>query len=142
MAFREKLAWLSLLGIVLTCGAYFALAAQLPVHDMAGTASHIALLGTALAAQALIVGIASAAVAIHARREANAPADERDRTIARRGAAIAYFVLLIGMILVGMVMPMRETGWAIIDAALFVIAVGEVVRYAAIILGYRRGSHG
>lgn len=142
MAFREKIAWLCLTAMVLAYGAYFTLAAQLAAQGVDRTPAFIALLGVVLGAQALVVIVASIAMALQSRREAQAPADERDRAIARRGAASAYYVLLIGMILVGCVMPFRDRGWVIINAALFMLALAEIVRYAIIVASYRRGWHG
>jgi len=63
--------------------------------------------------------------------------DERDRAIDARATRIAYFVMLTGMILVGMVMPFGNSGWQIVNSALFVIVVAETTRYALIVAGYR-----
>lgn len=77
-----------------------------------------------------------------ATREANAPADERDRAIDRRAANVAYYVLLIGMILVAVVMPFSAPAWKIVNAGLAAIVTAEVVRHVLILLSYRRGWHG
>lgn len=67
--------------------------------------------------------------------------DERDRAIDGRATRTAYFVMLTGMILVGVVMPFSDTGWKITNTALFAIVLAETVRYALIVLGYRRMPH-
>jgi hypothetical protein len=82
------------------------------------------------------------AIAVASGRDASAPADERDRAIARRGASIAYFVLMIGVIVVGCVMPFSHHGWEIINAALLALVTAEIVRYGTVVLSYRRGWHG
>ena len=45
---------------------------------------------------------------------------------------------MAGMILVGVVMPFTESGWAITNAALFMIIVAEVVYYGIVVFSYRR----
>lgn len=64
--------------------------------------------------------------------------DERDRAIDGRATRTAYFVILTGMIVVGVVMPFGDTGWKITNTALFAIVLAETVRYALIVTGYRR----
>lgn len=64
--------------------------------------------------------------------------DERDRAIDARATRIAYFVMLTGLIVVGVVMPFSDTGWKITNAALFAIVLAETVRHALIAMGYRR----
>lgn len=72
----------------------------------------------------------------------HAPADERDRAIGRRSAASAYYVLLVGMILVGIVMPLEYAGLRLVNAALAAIVSAEMFRFAITVLSYRRGWHG
>lgn len=64
--------------------------------------------------------------------------DERDRAIDGRATRTAYFVMLTGMIVVGVVMPFSDTGWKITNTALFAIVLAETVRYTLIVMGYRR----
>src|SRR3546814_14062614 len=92
--------------------------------------------------QAFVVAIVSAVLAIRGRREAQAKPDERDRAIARRGASAAYFVLMVGMILVGVVMPFGDPRWKITNAALLALVIAEATRYILVIVSYRRGWHG
>jgi len=56
----------------------------------------------------------------------------------RRSTTFAYYVLIFGMIQVGVVMPFTSSGWTIINAALFTIVAAEVVRYGVMVLSYRR----
>ena len=142
MAFREKLAWSSLVAMIVAYGAYFVLAAPLIARGDATLPAFAWLIGGVLAAQCLVEIVARIAVAIHAGREALAAADERDRAIARRGAAHAYFLLVIGMLLVGCALPFVEAGPLLLNAALFALFVAEATRYGTIVHSYRRGWHG
>jgi hypothetical protein len=138
MAWREKQAWLALSVMVLAYGAYFALVAgsQRSMLDM------LLLFGGVAVAQAIVMIIGSIVLAARAGDEARGKADERDRAIDRRGTRIAYFVLLTGMIVVGVVMPFSNQGWQISNAALLALVVAEIVRYGVVVTSYRRGWHG
>lgn len=73
------------------------------------------------------------------RHEAGEPLleDERDRAIDGRATRTAYFVMLTGLIVVGMVMPFNNNGWKLVNSALLFIVLAETVRYALILIGYR-----
>lgn len=64
--------------------------------------------------------------------------DERDQAIDGRATRAAYFLLITGMIVVGVVMPFGDSGWKIINSALLFIVAAETLRYTLIVLGYRR----
>jgi hypothetical protein len=55
-----------------------------------------------------------------------------------RSIRSAYYLLIVGMILVGCVMPFHSSGWAIINAALFMIVAAELVHYSVVVFSYRR----
>lgn len=67
--------------------------------------------------------------------------DERDRFIEQRSLKSAYCVLMAGIIYTGMMMPFTHDGWEIVHAALFAIAVAEIVRCWIVLIGYRKGWH-
>ncbi|MHA0329056.1 hypothetical protein [Sphingomonas melonis] len=138
MAWREKQAWLALSVMVVAYAAYFALvtASERSMLDM------LLLFGGVAIAQAVIMIVGSILLAVQAGKEARAKADERDRAIDRRGTRIAYFVLLTGMIVVGVVMPFSKQGWQISNAALLALVASEIVRYGVVVASYRRGWHG
>lgn len=145
MAFKEKLAWVTLGSMLIAYTIYFSLlATKFDPSEPAGprTLHMLLLFGAVTIVQAIVVIIASAALAIRARREGQAKPDERDRAIARRGASAGYFVLMVGMILVGVVMPFGDPRWKITNAALLALVIAEATRYVLIILSYRRGWHG
>lgn len=138
MAWREKQAWLALSVMVVAYGVYFALVAE----ERRSMLAMLLLFGGVAIAQVVVMIVGSIVLAARAGKEARARADERDRAIDRRSARIAYFVLLIGMIIVGVVMPFSEQGWRISNAALLALVVAEVVRYGVVVVSYRRGWNG
>lgn len=147
MPYREKSAWVAVAGMVVGYGGYFAVVATLPPQIIGGDPPGMvlklfALLTAATIVRLLILGAGTLAIRASSPADARAPADERDRAIAGRSAAIAYYVMMTGMVLVGMVMPFSARGWAIVNAALFAIVVAELARYGTIIAAYRRGWHG
>lgn len=64
--------------------------------------------------------------------------DDRDRAIDARATRVGYFVMLTAMLLVGVVMPFGQSGWAITNAALFFVVLTETLVSALIVLAYRR----
>lgn len=138
MAWREKQAWLALSVMVVAYGAYFSMvtASEQSMLDM------LLLFGGVAIAQAVVMIVGSTLLAVQAGKEARAKADERDRAIDRRGTRIAYFVLLTGMIVVGVIMPFSKQGWQITNAALLALVAAEIVRYGVVVASYRRGWHG
>lgn len=142
MAFKEKLAWVTLGSMLIAYGAYFAKLASAARAGPPPMMNMLIWFAGITIAQVIAIAIVTAVLAILAQREANAPADERDRAIARRAGNSAYYVLMVGVILVGVVMPFSEPAWKIINAALLSLVVAEAVRYILIILSYRRGWHG
>jgi uncharacterized membrane protein len=142
MAFKEKIAWVSLATMIVAYGVYFAMLASAARTGPPPVVHMLVLFAGVTVAQVIVIAIVTAVLAVLAHRDANAPADERDRAIGRRAANIAYYVLMVGMILVGVVMPFSEPGWKIINAALGALVIAEAMRYGLVILSYRRGWHG
>ncbi len=137
MPYREKTAWLALVAIAVTFGPYFAIAA----HDRADAVPDLHQLGLfALVAivQAAIMIVGHIVLAIASPGDARTPPDERDRAITSRSITFAYYALIAGMIVVGCVMPFNSSGWAIINGAIAMIVVAEVVHYGVIVVNYRR----
>lgn len=142
MAFREKMAWLTLGTMLVAYGVYFGIvgpAVRFGEDRMLDIIWSFGLVATAHAV-AMIVG--AIAIAVTATKEAQARADERDRAIARRGATIGYYMLTAGMILVGVVMPFSEPPWKIVNTALLAIVLAGTVCQAVVLISYRRGWHG
>lgn len=143
MPFREKTAWIAVAAMGIAYSGYFIAVTVAPrsgePHD---TLTLLAFFALASAVRLLILGVAMLVVRAQSPADARFPADERDRAIAARSTAIAYWVLMTGMILVGIVMPFTDHGRAITNAALFWLVAAEIVRYGAAIAAYRRGWHG
>ncbi|GGO97450.1 hypothetical protein [Stakelama pacifica] len=145
MAYREKLAWLTLAVMLMTYSVYFLMVALwiAPAPPQGAAMLHMLVLFAGVTVvQAVLVAIGAALLAVRARADGEERADERDRAIARRGTHIAYYVLMTGMVLVGLVMPFGEARWKIVNAALLALVLAEATRHAVVVLSYKRGWHG
>jgi hypothetical protein len=137
MAFREKIAWVAFLSTVLIWGAFFVILALTP-HGVRG----LAMLGpfiVATVAQAAVMIAAATIWAIGAPKEANAPADERDRAVGRRATGIAYFTLILGVVAVIVWLHFGLHGPDTIFALAGAFILAEAVRFGATALSYRKG---
>jgi hypothetical protein len=139
MPYREKTAWLSLIAMAVAFGPYFAIVVA-SSHSRPSEASvrQLGLFAVAAIAQMAILGLGHLYLRRGSAEEARTPPDERDVAIMRRSISLAYYVLIGGMILVGCVMPFNSSGWAIINAALVMIVLAEVVHYGVVVVSYRR----
>ena len=142
MAFREKTAWLELVTMLVAYGVYVGIVGPAAGFGEERMLDIVWSFGPVAAAHAIAVIVGAIFIAVTARKEAEARADERDRAIARRGATIGYYMLIAGMIVVGGIMPFSEPPWMIVNAALFAIVLAETVNNAVILISYRRGWHG
>jgi hypothetical protein len=140
MAYREKLAALYFAAMALPYAVYFAIVASRPPEPR--LIDMLWLFGAVACVHALIAGFGSLAIRIQAGKDGAARPDERDRAIARRGASIAYIVLLVGMIVVGVGMPFTESPGKIVNTALLAIVLAELTHNGLILFSYRRGWHG
>jgi uncharacterized membrane protein len=142
MAFREKIAWLTLATMLVAYIVYFGFVGPAVGFGERRMLDIVWSFGPVAAAHAIAVIAGAIFIAVTAKKEARARADERDRAIARRGATIGYYVLIVGMIVVGAIMPFTEPAWKIVNAALLAIVLAEIVNNAVVLLSYRRGWHG
>lgn len=139
MAYREKIGWLSLIAMALTFGPYFALVAMHVYPDAAlPDVRQLILFGVTTVAQAFIIGVGHLYFRRSSPDDARMPPDERDRAIMQRSVSSAYYVLIAGMIMVGVMMPFNSSGWKIVNAALFMIVAAEIVRHGVGVASYRR----
>jgi hypothetical protein len=139
MAYREKIAWLSLFAMAVTFGPYFASSAGASrLNGHGPNLRQLELYAVAAVLQMLILGGGRLWLRRQAGGEAGAAPDERDRAIDYRSIRFAYAALIAGMVLVGCVMPFQSSGWSIINAALFMIVAAEVVHYGVVVFSYRR----
>ncbi|HUY79170.1 MAG TPA: hypothetical protein VMV29_20550 [Ktedonobacterales bacterium] len=122
-----------------TFGPYFAVVASgvLP-REALPNVRQLGLFAVVAVAQGIIQGIGYLYFSRVSPQEVRTPPDERDRAIMRRSISVAYYVLIAGMIEVGVIMPFTSSGWTIINAALFTIVAAEIVRCGVIVVSYRR----
>jgi len=136
MSSLQKRAWLALWSMCPVYCVYFAIQIGFPDRlttflERIGCLAVVA----SIHAVAYVVGLL-----VIKQHEAGEPLleDERDRAIDGRATRTAYFILLTGMIVVGMVMPFNNGSWKLVNTALLAIVLAETVRYALILIGYRR----
>ena len=139
MTFREKIDWLTLGVVALAFGWY---AAVFP-WGLTGTpalAAQGGLLSVVAIAITAVLTLAAIALAIHRPRDANAPADERDRSITRRAATRAYYVLIVGAVCCFALGYWTADLATVLNGLLASIVVAELVRLAGQVGAYRRGE--
>ena len=138
MPYREKVAWLSLLSILVVFIPYFTWSAMHPPGPEIPNFKQMAFYAVASLSWAAILGVGHLVLRSSSRVEAKLPMDERDIAIAHKARGYAYGVLITGMILVGGFMPFTNGGWEIANTAFFMIVLAEAVFSACIIRAYRR----
>jgi hypothetical protein len=137
MAYREKIAWLSLGSLAIAFVPYFTIVATKTPPETR-LIPQLELYTIAVAVQLLILGAGYWYFRRQSPLDAATPPDERDVAIANRSTTVAYNVLIAGTILVGCIMPFGSRGFTIVNAAFFAIIVAQVVRYSVAAAGYRR----
>lgn len=141
MNFREKTAWLNVIAMAAAYTLYFGL--LLSGHPAGREVFPMLwLFGSVAVAHAVTVIVGTIILSAQAPKSERARADERDRAIRRRGAAAAYYVLLVGMMVVGVYMPFVESGVALANCGLLAIVLAELVNSVVVLMSYRRGWHG
>lgn len=126
--------WVAALALVFT--AYFVAVA---LQGDASFLEQVSLLGAALGTLGVVALVATFGP-LRRTDQAEISNDERDRSIESRASASAYRVLIGGMILVGCVLPFSRSGWDIVNPALAVIALSEIVHHGLVAWAYRRGG--
>jgi len=135
MSSGESRAWLSLWGMCPPYLIYFVV--QLAAPGWPGTVlGRFGLLAAAACTHAAVYGVGLSVLKRRERGE-GLLTDERDRAIDARGTRAAYFVLLAGTVMVGMVMPFGQSGWKVVNTALLAIVSAETLRNIMIVAGYR-----
>jgi hypothetical protein len=140
MLARERFAWVWLVSLVVVLGSYLVAVAAAPAwFEALGHAQRIGMLAIPLGLLG-VIALATHGLSWLGRKDrvAGEP-DERDRAIELRASHVAYHVLMAGMVIVGCVMPFSDSGWQLVHAALFFIAVAELTHSGLIVAGYRRG---
>ncbi|MBY0421480.1 MAG: DUF2178 domain-containing protein [Parvularculaceae bacterium] len=136
MAAFEKRAWLKLFSMGPAYAVYFAIQ-RLHPEWLATMLDRISVLAAVACVHAAIYVIGLLAIKAGERGEPLV-ADERDHAIDGRSSRAAYYLMIFGVILVGMVLPFDKSGWEIVNSALAVIVAAETLRSLLTIAGYRR----
>ncbi|MFD3165234.1 hypothetical protein [Herpetosiphon sp. NSE202] len=137
MAYREKTAWLSLIALAVAFGPYFALTVISPPDNTLPNLSQLGFFGIASVIRMLILGGGYLYLRHNSPKADRMPLDERDRAISQRSITAAYYVLMAGMLIVGMIMPFNQSGWTLVNSALLMIVLAEVVCGSIVVLSYR-----
>mgnify|MGYP001618962471 CR=1 FL=1 len=139
MTFREKIDWLTLAVIALAFG-WYAIVFPWGLTGTPALAVQGGMLIVVAIAMTLVLTVASVALAIHRPRDANAPADERDRDITRRATSRAYYVLIVGAICCFALGYWTGDLATVLNGLLASIVVAELVRLASQVSAYRTGA--
>ena len=138
MPYREKTAWLSLIAMAVTFGPYFAIVAAGSHERELPNFPQLALYAAVAIVLLLVLGAGHLVLRHYSPDEWRIPPDERDRAILNRSIRSAYYVLMLGMIQVGCIMPFTQKGWDIVHATIFMIVAAEILRQIVIVTSYRR----
>jgi len=140
MPYREKIAWLSLAGIAVCYGPYFALTYRSPLLDRPlPNLELMTLFAWAAGGNAVWVLMGRLILRMTTAPDDRGPPDERDRAVDRRASTVAYYVLIGCALYVGCFMPFITSGWHIVNAMVASVLIAEFLGGALIVTGYRRG---
>jgi hypothetical protein len=137
MSFREKIAVLTLIANVLIYGMYFGNTAKAALAGEAVLSAGHMISTIVLLIVVMIVG--TIIVSSTAPKDADAPADERDRLISMRGDQIAGYVVSAGA---GGSLVLALAGLSVFwiaNLVLLALVAGEIVKSVACLIGYRQG---
>jgi len=141
MTFREKKAWITLITLVIVFGVYFpfmANAYHTPDQNF-GYLTHTALI--ALSAFLVMEIVLLVVVALRSPADARTPKDERELMIELRANRIAYFCLMV-FVIVSVFLMIHEHGgnWGWGHLFFLSVILAEVINFATQIVLYRRGA--
>jgi hypothetical protein len=140
MPYREKIAWLSLVGMAVCYGPYFAVTFHSPLLNRPlPNLELMSLFAAAAGGNAVWALLGRLLVRMKTPRDERGFADERDQAVDRRASTVAYYVLIGLALYVGGVLPFTSTGWHIVNSMVASVVIAETVRHAMIVAGYRRG---
>jgi heme/copper-type cytochrome/quinol oxidase subunit 2 len=139
MAYREKSAWISLL-IMLAVYGYTTislLAAQAPDADKRSE-----MLGVIIGATIIVVVLEIVMQSIAAARqpkEAQAPADEREKLIELKSTRIAFVVLMTGALFAVFAYYAGYDGFVVSSTAFGAVVIAQILKFASEIAYFRFG---
>lgn len=138
MSFREKSAWTTFV-LLLAFGVYFLELAKPLIAPQAPHPSYFPLFVGLVAAIVVVEIVMHVVLAIRAPQDAKAPRDERERLIAQRATARAYYWLLPGAFAAIGTIHLGASTPVLAHCVLFAIWVAELTRYGSLLYYYRYG---
>lgn len=140
MVRNEQFSWIWAGTLIAVLGPYFLFVSVARSAESEPTFMvQITALALALIIMAIIAGLSTLIARFNHRDRPDTQLDERDRLIELRSSKVSYYVLMVGMIIVGCVMPFDASGWEIVNTAVLAIALAEVTGCMLTLRGYRRG---
>ena len=140
MSFREKCAWAAFVTTVIAWGGYFAFVVRQSILGQDTGATMVVVFIGVTIVQAVAIAITAAVLAVRAPADAQAPRDERDRVIARRASAVAYFAVLLGLTVIITALHLGLHGRGTIFALIGLFMLGEATRFGTQAIGYRTAA--
>ena len=140
MSYREKSAWIALL---LDVGLYGYYAWHLVGAIQRGeteTFEYYSLLSTLIVILIIATIVLEAIVAGASPKEANAPADERERMISLKASNVAYYVVAIAALMTAGAIAYDQPAFYTVNFLFLAVVVADVMRYATMIIYFRRGG--
>jgi hypothetical protein len=137
MAFREKSAWIMSVALLVAGAIYFN--SVVSIWQQTGQLAQpmVPLLFGYVIAIVVISILSHIALAIFAPRDANAPADERERQIIIRSGYYSSYVLATGLLLaLGLYLALRN-GDLLFYIVFLSLMLAQLVEYALTIIFYR-----
>ena len=138
MSFREKLAWITLVTVLLCFGAYYGAIFGGLIRHYSPAALHLAIASLILLIL-LQAGLTTLA-AVTTPKDGRGPRDEREKMIQARSHTIGYYTLMIAT--AALIIPTHTHGTDMVDIVNFAmlgIVISAVVVAVAQIVMFRRG---
>jgi hypothetical protein len=140
MPYREKLAWLTVVGMAVCYGPYFAFTHRSPLLDRPlPNLELMALFAWAAGGNAVWTIAGRLLLRMTTPRDERGPPDERDLAIDLRASRVAYYVLIGLALYVGGFLPFTTSGWHIVNAMVASVVIAGFVEQVVTLTGYRRG---
>ncbi|MBN8648598.1 MAG: DUF2178 domain-containing protein [Caulobacterales bacterium] len=140
MAYKEKIAWLYLIGMVGCFGTYFVFLIMNPAFYMWNFLDQFKPLAILGILNAIIVGIGHFWLMKTNEKADRLATDERDIIIEAKATKISYSVLIYAMLFVGGVLPFTESKWKIVNCTILAVCIAEITRNSSTIISYKRQS--
>ena len=137
MSFREKLDWIALVSTLAIWGFYFLMLSRGHAAGYGGEA-FLGLMVRCLVLSVIIQVVLVSIVAARSPKEANAPADERERMIELTSIETAFYVLAGGVIVAALGAAFGADVLQVVNAILAALVMAEVVRAVRQILQLRK----